>query len=317
MQDWPFPFTLAEPCYNGVKIAQVFRKTEAAVPSRISLSTMVLASERCKWIFRKMDRDLLRVSSEPTPESVHDFRTSSRRLETLLQKLLPAADRNQKKLLKLLSRIRKRAGKIRDIDVQLAALRSFKVPQEPRRKSRLMHRLIEVRVQHERKLAKSLTKRRILEVRKRIKRSSKGLEITSGREPLFVAKEILSKITLTETFNDELLHRYRLAVKQARYAAEFAPKSVDSAQFIAGLKQLQDALGNWHDWMTLTHTATEHLGEVSQSSLVAALHNVTRIKFRHAVAAVSAAHTEFPRSTRTTRKPQRPSHPASARTQAA
>ena len=86
-----------------------------------------------------------------------------------------------------------------------------------------------------------------------------------------------------------VLHRYRLAVKRARYAAEFAPKSAESTQFIAELKRLQDALGNWHDWLTLTQTAVEQIGDVSESSLVAVLHNVTRGKFRHAVAAVSAA----------------------------
>ena len=72
-------------------------------------------------------------------ESVHGFRTTSRRLQILLEELLPNRDRNQKKLLKMLNRIRKRAGKVRDLDVQLAALRSLKVPQEPRRKTQLMH----------------------------------------------------------------------------------------------------------------------------------------------------------------------------------
>ena len=43
--------------------------------------------------------------------------------------------------------------------------------------------------------------------------------------------------------------------------------------------------------MTLTRTASEHLGEIGESSLVAALHNVTRIKFRHAVAALSVSRT--------------------------
>ncbi len=50
---------------------------------------------------------------------------------------------------------------------------------------------------------------------------------------------------------------------------------------------MQDALGDWHDWLTLTQTATEHLGEVRESSLVAELHNVTGAKFRHAVAVLS------------------------------
>lgn len=277
---------------------------------------MVIASERCKWIFRKMERDLLRVASEATPETVHHFRTSSRRLETLLQKLVPTADRNQKKLLKVLSRIRRRAGKIRDVDVQLAALRSFKVPQA-RRKTQLIHGLIELRVHHERRLSKLLTKQRIVEAIKRIKRSSRGLKIVGSRDPLSVAKKIVSKIAVAGAMDDQLLHHYRLAVKQARYAAEFAPKSADSEQFIAGLKLLQDALGNWHDWMTLTQTATEHLGGVSQSSLVAELHNVTRIKFRHAIEALSAARPQSRRSTATSRNAQGTSQSERAQTQAA
>jgi hypothetical protein len=55
---------------------------------------------------------------------------------------------------------------------------------------------------------------------------------------------------------------------------------------------LQDALGSWHDWLTLTQTATDRLGDVSESSLVAVLHNVTRGKFRHAVNAVTAVKGE-------------------------
>jgi hypothetical protein len=50
-------------------------------------------------------------------------------------------------------------------------------------------------------------------------------------------------------------------------------------------------LGNWHDWLTLTQTASARLGEVNQSSLVAALHNVTGGKFRQAVAALSTSPT--------------------------
>src|SRR5271170_5603142 len=105
--------------------------------------------ERRQSIFQKMDRALLRLSSGRAAESVHSFRTTNRRLQTLLEQIVPSPDRNQKKLLKMLDRIRKRAGKVRDLDVQLAALRSLKVPQEPRRKTQLMHSLIELRVKHE------------------------------------------------------------------------------------------------------------------------------------------------------------------------
>lgn len=261
---------------------------------------MPVAPERAKLVFRKMERELRRLSAEQQPDAVHDFRTTTRRLEILLKKLTSGRDRKQKKLLKLLSRIRKRAGKLRDLDVQIAALRTLKVPQEPRRKTQLMERLIELRLEHERKLRKLLRKRYVREIRQRLKEAARALEFDRNIEPLTMAQAILVSVSRTHgQIDDSVLHRYRIAVKQARYAAEFAPRSAESRKFIAGLKRLQDALGHWHDWLTLTQTATEHLGEVGQSSLVAALHNVTRGKYRLAVAGLDALpkHTETSQST--------------------
>ena len=87
--------------------------------------------------------------------------------------------------------------------------------------------------------------------------------------------------------SEAVLHQYRILSKRARYAAEFAGDSAEAEQFIASLKRIQDAAGDWHDWLTLTQTASEHLGDVRESSLVAELHNVTGAKFRHAVAVLS------------------------------
>lgn len=250
----------------------------------------MIACERSQLVFRRIERDLRKLSSDQEAEVVHSFRTTTRRLETLLQQLLPDCDRNQKKLLKMLGRIRRRAGKIRDIDVQLAALRSLKVPQEPRRKTRLIQRLIAIRAQHEEKLSKLLKRESTRELKKRLKRAAKTVPLELGRDPIEVAKKILAAVPLPDKDpENEVLHQYRIAVKRARYAAEFAPKSPESTKFLADLKRLQDALGRWHDWLTVTQTATEHIGEVSQSSLVAALHNVTRGKFRQAVAALNAS----------------------------
>ena len=79
-------------------------------------------------------------------------------MQILLGEVSPKLDRNQKKLLKMLGRIRKRAGKVRDLDVQLAALRALKMPREPRRKTQLVNRLIELRSQQEKKLQKAVDK---------------------------------------------------------------------------------------------------------------------------------------------------------------
>jgi CHAD domain-containing protein len=258
---------------------------------------MTISAERGKSIFRKTETELLRLASDDHSEAVHGFRTTTRRLETLLGQLVRDGSRRNKKLLKMLNRIRKSAGRVRDIDVQLEVLGSLQIPQEPRRKTQLMHNLLDLRAEHEKHLRKVLKKDDIRDIRKRLRRAEAALRLDSNRDPLWVAKQMLSSVqTPHGTADEETLHRYRLAVKRARYAAEFAPKSAESTQLLAGLKRLQDALGNWHDWMTLTHTATDRLGDVSQSSLVAVLHNVTRGKYRQAVTAVSRAAIEPPRT---------------------
>jgi CHAD domain-containing protein len=253
---------------------------------------MSIAPESSQLLFRKTERALLRLSAAQDAESVHGFRTTSRRLQTLLEEVISDRDRNQKKLLKTLDRIRKRAGKVRDLDVQLTALRSLKVPQEPRRKTQLMHGLIELRAKHEKKLRKMLNKETIRQTSKRLRRASREVALEAGRDPLTVARTMLTRVVRPAgPVTEDVLHQYRIAVKRARYAAEFARKSVEAAQFIAQLKRLQDAVGNWHDWLTLTQTAAKRLGDVNQSSLVAALHNVTGGKFRQAVAALSVSPT--------------------------
>jgi len=253
---------------------------------------MAIALERCQLVFRKLERDLRKLSAQRQPQSVHRFRTTTRRLETLLIELLPQRNRNQRKLLKLLGGVRKRAGKVRDLDVQLSALRSLKIAQEPRRKTQFTQGLIELRADQEKKLQKMLTRESLREIRRRLGKASNELKLKTCRDPLAAAREILARSAPPAgPLTEEILHQYRIQVKRARYAAEFAPKSAEATQFTAQLQKLQDALGHWHDWLILTHAATERLGGINESPLVAALHNVTGGKFRHAVAAVSASST--------------------------
>jgi len=246
---------------------------------------MPINPKRSRAVFRKLEQDLAKLSSKPHAGNVHRLRTGTRRLQILLGELSPQRDRSQKKLLKLLGRLRKRAGKLRDTDVQLAALRSLKIPREPRRKTQLINDLIELRGRQEDKLRKSLDKNTVREIRKRLKRASRDFNPEASGDPLAVAAGMLERIHHENgAMTEELLHQYRILSKRARYAAEFANRSAEATRFIAGLKRIQDALGDWHDWLALTKTAGEHLGEVRESSLVAELHNVTGAKFRHAVA---------------------------------
>jgi CHAD domain-containing protein len=292
---------------------------------------MPIDAKRSREVFQKLDRDLIKLSSKPSAQSVHRFRTGTRRVQILLAELSPKLDGNEKKLLKQLNAIRKRAGKLRDLDVQLAALHSVKVPREPRRKTQLVHHLIELRSQQEKKLRKSADRATIREIRKRLKRAAKRFRPEKSRDPLATAKGMLNRseasAELNEAvlhqyriltkraakrfrpeksrdplatakgmlnrseasaeLNEAVLHQYRILTKRARYAAEFAAPAAAATVFIAELKGIQDALGDWHDWLTLTHSAGDRIGDVHESPLVAEIHNVTGAKYRRAVAALT------------------------------
>lgn len=285
---------------------------------------MPIASERVRFVFEKVERDLLKLCTRTQAETVHSFRTTTRRLQTLLEELVPERNRNQKNLLKLVDEVRRRAGKVRDLDVQISALRSLKTAQEPRRKTQLLQDLIDLRAKQERKLRKTLTNETIREIRKRLKRASKHTKLGSSHDPLAVAREMLARVEQSNDAMDEAwLHKFRILVKRARYAAEFSSKTPEATQLIAQLKRLQDAIGNWHDWQTLTNSAAGRLGDVSESSLVAALHNVTGGKLRYAVAAMSAssaipaARKIVPASPGRVRKPGAPTPPVGERTDSA
>jgi CHAD domain-containing protein len=243
---------------------------------------------RSREVFQKLERDLIKLSSKPQPNTVHRFRTGTRRLQILLLELSPKLDRSDKKLLKLLGRIRKRAGKVRDLDMQSAAVRSLKVPREPRRKTQLVNHLIELRGKQEKKLRKQLDKATVREIRKRLRRAAKHFRPEACRDPLAVARAMLEALHRTDApLTEIVLHQYRILSKRARYAAEFANPSAASEHFIAQIKRIQDALGDWHDWLTLTQTASADLGDVRESPLVAELHNVTGAKYRRGIAVLS------------------------------
>ena len=208
--------------------------------------------ENTRVTFRKLGRQLSKLAGKLSPENVHKFRTSSRRVEVLVSDLAESRSGNDKKLLKLLGRLRKKAGRVRDLDVQSAALRSLKIPQEPGRKSQLMRTLAEERSQREKKLAKSLDKRTVAEVRKRLKRTAASLEIPKNADPLSLARQKLNALEVDQgVITEKTLHQFRIAGKRARYIAELAGKDAEATRLIGLLNHMQDVIGDWHDWVQL------------------------------------------------------------------
>jgi CHAD domain-containing protein len=250
--------------------------------------------KRCGLIFQKLGRELGKVLNKPAPNSVHKFRTYSRRVEAVLSELTPELHRNESKLLKSLARLRKKAGRVRDLDVQIAALRELKFPQGNGHKSQLVDELIQKRGERERKLIKAFNRETVTEIRRRLKKAAREITIPANSDPLALALQNLSELARDNSpLTEKTLHHYRIVGKRARYIAELSDADPEAKRVVSELKQMQDVIGDWHDWLKLTQEAERLLGRVHNSALVAMLRNVTQAKFRESLTAVARLRAVF------------------------
>jgi CHAD domain-containing protein len=238
--------------------------------------------ERSLQVFENVNRQLMKLAAKPAAGCVHKFRTNSRRVEALIAEVATAPNRNARKLLKLLAQLRKKAGRVRDVDVQIACLRNLKVPEAARHKTQLLRMLAEQRVRGEKKIGSAFDKATVRELRKRLRRAKDELSLAEG-QLLALAKKQLATIAKGGALSEETLHQYRITGKRARYLAEMAGESAEATKLVTELRRMQDAIGDWHDWLKLTQKAEGIFGSVQESPLVAALRNVTRAKFRQAL----------------------------------
>ena len=256
---------------------------------------MPIDKKLSRLILEKLDRELGKLGRKPAPERVHKFRTNSRRVEALLSEVALSHQGNDAKLLKRLARLRKKAGRLRDLDVEIAALRALRFPQANGHKSQVMGALVKERAKREKKLAKASDRAAIDQIRKRLRRSAKSLALPANREPLALTLRKLRELSRNGApLTEKVLHQYRIIGKRARYIAELASDDPSAKRVVDQLKHMQDVIGDWHDWLKLSEKAEKILGDVRDSSLVAMLRNVTQAKFRQSVEAVREIRAAFP-----------------------
>jgi len=244
------------------------------------------AEKQARTVFARMNHYLGQLPKDSKRENVHRFRTNSRRVEALVSDLAPESG-NKRKLVKLLSKLRKKAGRLRDLDVQIAFLKELKVPDRQNHRAQLLQTLVEEQAHRSKKLGKHFDREKIRELCRRLERVEPHLAL-QGLDPLRLAMTRLPRpghMPLSE----KTLHAYRIAAKQARYVAELAQGSPRAELFITELKQAQDEIGQWHDMLKLTERAAALFGGVHDSPLVSLLENLTRARFKRAGRALVAA----------------------------
>lgn len=249
-------------------------------------------SHRTQALFDKLRR-ISQLSSDANPEAIHQLRTTVRRVEALVAATWPTPGRKEQKLLKQLGRLRRRAGKVRDLDVQIEALNSLRLESITRDRTRVMAFLKKARARRESKLLRAFQNEVDKGLHKRLKRTAVLLQKELPRpahagatETRFLA-EVLDKFAALAkerpALNEGNLHDFRMQCKRVRYLAEMVRGNPKVDAVIEQLKRIQDSIGVWHDWLTLTATAENVLSRSGQVPLLSALHASTRSKYLEAL----------------------------------
>jgi CHAD domain-containing protein len=246
---------------------------------------MPVDQKRTQSLFRKLSQLARKLTSDSQPEDVHLFRTTTRRIETLLQELLPKPDRSERKLLKQLAKIRKRAGRVRDLDVQMAALRTLKIGRDGEEKRTLFGVLAADRGRCEKKLVSLFDKDSLRSLRKRLRRAAEDSRLYGGKlEPVSKALRLFAQLARRQgELSEPALHQYRLRCKRVRYVAEMGGKEPLADAVVEQLKAIQDAVGEWHDWDTLTTRAEALFPHAPNATIITALRAVRHSKLAEAM----------------------------------
>jgi CHAD domain-containing protein len=258
---------------------------------------MRLDVERIQKSVRRVRKFLAKAPKDPDPDTVHDLRTSARRLEATIETLGLDSKRREKQLLRNLAQLRNQAGKVRDMDVFTGDVLELSCPDDKEKQClvELAEHLGTKRAKAARKLRR---KARELEplLRPELKRTLKYLsgsvakERDSSKERITEASsesmtrviELSSTLRLPARLNRQNLHPYRLKVKELRYILQLADQEHEPT-LVKKLGEVKDAIGEWHDWEELVSIAKRILNHGKQCKLIGALKRESEKKFERAL----------------------------------
>ena len=254
---------------------------------------MSLRPAKLQKPLRKLRKMLNKIPRKPAPEQVHDLRTLMRRIEAMFRALMIESKRNQKRLLKALKPVRKKTGKVRDMDVLTGFASKLRPDGDEECLVELLEYLGAERYKQARKLHREVQWNRKA-IGSRLKRSSEYIEKVLAHSQQHSEKETewpIDAMSLALQLSNELaswprldagnFHPFRLKVKELRYALQLA-KNPD-ADLIESLGEVKDAIGEWHDWEELTGIAGKVLDHGPGRNLIRMIRSTAKEKFDHAL----------------------------------
>lgn len=237
---------------------------------------------------KRFGKSLKRALRSSSPKRVHQLRTGSRRLEAAVHALLLEDETRCRRLLKAVTRIRKRAGRVRDLDVLIQLASQLAAPGQEESVSQLLDHIEAQRRKGARRLHRSI-EHRFKEARHWLKRCRSLLQSNDGGQQAkiaSVADAVSTDLASWPRVTHENLHQYRLRLKELRYTLELSVDS-DSDQ-IDRIAEVTDAIGTWHDWNVLYATAKDLFEGRQALDLLRVIRFTVSAKLHDALAVASA-----------------------------
>jgi CHAD domain-containing protein len=285
---------------------------------------MMLLNQRLAGLMKDLSKAVSKVKAEVTPRNVHRLRTTIRRIETAVSYAHPDVGKKLERTLKKLGELRKRAGKVRDIDVQITLLKQIANGSTAGDRKALAALLEKKRARQAKRLVSAVEQFDKAKFFARMEQVADEAEDgPSGRHaspfaPLEEARWQLTRmardLSSRPTIKPNRLHQARIQIKKVRYLAELADESPEQESFVRELKTAQDAMGAWHDWEELARLAEKKFGDRSSCALLSEVRALYAARYSAALSAltmlvagaVSPAGRKPPRATQVPRTMARP-----------
>jgi CHAD domain-containing protein len=275
---------------------------------------MALLEKRMRGLTADLSSSAAKLAQDKAaPRNVHRLRTTIRRIESLVSYANPDLDKKLERTLEKMADLRKRAGKVRDLDVQASLLSVLANGSTAKDQKTLADLLSKKRERQAERLVSAIRKVQQSKFFARMDRiAGESEKMPEGKNrPLAPLQE--ARMQLTEMAKDfsthqalkiSRLHEARLSLKRIRYLAELAEESDEQKDFIRELKSVQDAVGDWHDWQELTSTAEKRFSDRVNCAMLREVRAL--LASRHATA-TSALNNLFASALAQTKKPSRSS----------
>jgi CHAD domain-containing protein len=250
--------------------------------------------DRTERLVQRVASTLGKLPGDPSPRYVHRLRTAIRRIESLVDYARPDLGRKQQKALREMAALRRRAGKVRDLDVQTMLLNDIANGSTIKDRRDVSDALKQKRDKQAARLV-SATERIVdakflCQLERVAAKAAEAAVSHAVKDPLAEAVNRLAEAEAEymprADHQPANLHQVRIRMKKIRYVAELAEETPDRQLFVERLQSAQDTLGAWHDWQEMARTAEKQFRQRANCPLLVEIRALLAARQTTAAAAV-------------------------------